>query len=90
MGAYYMFPLIEKAVLLIGDNKIKSLKLPSQEASINTGAQFHPNANTHKRISETVVEEIQDFVDQIEFENKFCITYLKGIDVKIEKCKLKK
>lgn len=90
MGAYYMLPLIEKAVILFGDKKVTSLKLPSQDSKSEKGAQFHPNENSHKIISEFVANEIEDFLDRFEFENKFCIQYLKGIVVKIEKCKIKK
>jgi lysophospholipase L1-like esterase len=65
MGCEYMLPLIEKAITLFGDNKVKSFLIPAQNIEDGIGAQYHPNAVSHQKASVVVAEKIQEIIEEI-------------------------
>ena len=65
MGCEYMFPLIEKAVKLFGDPKVRSFLIPAQNPEDGIGAQYHPNAVSHQKASIVVADKIKEFIEEI-------------------------
>ena len=65
MGCEYMFPLIEKAIKLFGDPKVRSFLIPSQNPDDGIGAQYHPNAVSHQKASVVVADKIKEFIEEI-------------------------
>lgn len=55
-----LFPMIEKAVLQIKDEKIFALELDGQLESDGTGSLGHPNAVSHKKAAEKLIMKISE------------------------------
>lgn len=55
-----LFPMIEKAVLQIKDEKIFALELDGQLESDGTGSLGHPNAVSHKKAAEKLIGKISE------------------------------
>lgn len=62
MGCENLFPLIEKAISLLGDEKISSFLLPQQKIEDGIGSQYHPNAVTHAKAGKIVAEKIREIL----------------------------
>ena len=62
MGCENLFPLIEKAISLFGDNKVFSFLLPNQKFEDGIGSQYHPNKVTHAKAGVIVYEKIKDIL----------------------------
>ena len=65
MGCEYMFPLIEKAIMLFGDPKVRSFLIPAQNPEDGIGAQYHPNAVSHQKASIIVADKLKEFIEEI-------------------------
>jgi len=65
MGCEYMFPLIEKAIKLFDDPKVRSFLIPAQNPEDGIGAQYHPNAVSHQKASIVVADKIKEFIEEI-------------------------
>ena len=62
MGCENLFPLIEKAISLFGDEKVSSFLLPQQKIEDGIGSQYHPNAVTHAKAAKIVAEKIREIL----------------------------
>lgn len=62
MGCENLFPLIEKAISLFGDEKVSSFLLPQQKIEDGIGSQYHPNAVTHAKAAKIVAEKIKEIL----------------------------
>lgn len=59
MGCEAMYPLIEQAIKLTGDEKISSYKSPTQDMQNDgLGSDWHPSAVTHIKNSNIVADKI--------------------------------
>ena len=63
MGCENLFPLIEKAISLMGDDKIFGFLLPQQKSEDGIGSQYHPNAVTHAKAGKIVAEKIKEIIE---------------------------
>ena len=66
MGCEYMLPLIEKAINLFGDEKVKSFLIPAQNIEDGIGAQYHPNWISHQKASVVVADKIKEIIEEIQ------------------------
>lgn len=66
MGCEYMLPLIQKAISLFGDEKVKSFLIPAQNIEDGIGAQYHPNTVSHKKASVVVAEKIKEIYEGLQ------------------------
>ena len=66
MGCEYMLPLINKAISLFGDEKVKSFLIPAQNIEDGIGAQYHPNTVSHKKASVVVAEKIKEIYEGLQ------------------------
>ena len=65
MGMEELYPLIDKAVNFLGDDKIFSFLLPQQSIDDGVGSQFHPNWVTHAKVGKIVAEKIREVIGGI-------------------------
>ena len=63
MGCENLFPLIEKAIKLVGDDKIFGFLLPQQKAEDGIGSQYHPNYVTHAKAGKILAEKIKEIIE---------------------------
>ena len=62
MGCDNLFPLIEKAITLFGDEKVSGFLLPNQNPEDGIGSQYHPNWVTHAKDAKIVAEKIREVI----------------------------
>ena len=62
IGNKIIYPLIEKAVELVGDNKIICFESPKQDKEDGYGANYHPSVITHEKLSKLVAEKIKSLL----------------------------
>ena len=55
-----VYSLIEKAIKLFGDSRVKSFLSPSQDLNDGVGANWHPSVITHQKLSKLVAEKISE------------------------------
>ena len=61
LGCEEIYTLIEKAIKLFGDSRVKSFLSPSQDMnSDGIGSDWHPSAITHQKLSKLVAEKITE------------------------------
>ena len=65
MGCYDLFPLINEAIKILGDNKIYAYLLPEQKIEDGIGAEFHPNYISHSKWGKLVSKIIKDIINGI-------------------------
>ena len=63
MGCENLFPLIEKAISLMADEKIFGFLLPQQKAEDGIGSQYHPNYVTHAKAGKILAEKIKEIIE---------------------------
>ena len=62
MGCEELFPLIEKAIDLFGDEKVYGFLLPQQKIEDGIGSQYHPNTVTHAKAGKILSEKIREII----------------------------
>ena len=62
MGVNFVYPLIEEAVKLVGDNKVSCFESPQQDSEDGLGANYHPSVKTHEKLSKLVSEKISNIL----------------------------
>ena len=62
MGCEELFPLIEKAIELLGDEKVYGFLLPQQKIEDGIGSQYHPNTVTHAKAGKILAEKIREII----------------------------
>ena len=58
-----IYTLIEKAIKLFGDSRVRSFLSPSQDINDGLGADWHPSVITHQKLSKLVAEQISQVLD---------------------------
>lgn len=64
IGVKLVYPLIEKALKLIGDNKIYCFESPKQEKDDGYGSNYHPSWITHEKLSILISEKIKNLFNE--------------------------
>ena len=60
LGCEEIYTLIEKAIKLFGDSRVRSFLSPSQNMNDGLGSDWHPSAITHQKLSKLVAEKISE------------------------------
>ena len=60
LGCEEIYTLIEKAIKLFGDSRVRSFLSPSQNMNDGLGSDWHPSAVTHQKLSKLVAEKISE------------------------------
>ena len=61
LGCEEIYTLIEQAIKLFGDSRVKSFLSPSQDMNTDgIGSDWHPSAKTHQKLSKLVAEKISE------------------------------
>ena len=55
-----MYPLVEEAVKLFGDERTSVFQSPTQDMNDGLGADWHPSKITHQKLSKLVAEKIAE------------------------------
>ena len=63
MGCEDLFPLIDQAINLLGDERILGFLLPAQRIQDGIGAEFHPNCVSHSKWGQLVAQIIKDVIN---------------------------
>ena len=58
-----MFPLVEEAVKLFGDEKVYVFESPVQDMNDGLGADWHPSKITHEKLALLVYEKIKEVLN---------------------------
>lgn len=56
-----MYPLVEEAVKLFGDERTSVFQSPTQDMNDGLGADWHPSKITHQKLSKLVAEKLLKF-----------------------------
>ena len=60
LGCEEIYNLVEQAVKLFGDSRVKSFLSPVQNMNDGIGSDWHPSAITHQKLSKIVAEKISE------------------------------
>ena len=60
LGCDEIYSLVEQAIRLFGDSRISCFLSPQQDMNDGLGADWHPSAVTHEKLSKLVVEKISE------------------------------
>ena len=58
-----MYPLVEEAVKLFGDEKVYVFQSPVQDMNDGLGADWHPSKITHEKLALLVSEKIKEVLN---------------------------